>query len=279
MDLVASRQVAAALAMAMLLYVCTYLSAARSWQLILRMNAVHMGFPQALSIIMISQLGKYLPGNVGHHLGRIVLSHKVGISAHVVVPTMVLEAMLTVMAAALCSLGALELLPEISLRYGNSLIRNAALAAIALLGLALSALALPVVRRHLSGPASRIAVLAARGNWLATSAAFGQNVVSLLLGAGALSLIVGSASPIPVSSILGSLLGTYSVAWLVGFLVPGAPAGLGVREALLVLGMTPMVGQETAITSAALLRVTTVAGDGISLLIGIAIRKFTGHAS
>jgi hypothetical protein len=32
------------------------------------------------------------------------------------------------------------------------------------------------------------------------------------------------------------LTGLFAVAWISGFIVPGAPAGLGIREAILVTG-------------------------------------------
>jgi uncharacterized membrane protein YbhN (UPF0104 family) len=60
-------------------------------------------------------------------------------------------------------------------------------------------------------------------------------------------------------------------AWLFGYIVPGAPAGLGVREAGLVALLGPMLGHGVVATAALLWRMASLAGDCIVFVIGLGL--------
>ena len=59
-----------------------------------------------------------------------------------------------------------------------------------------------------------------------------------------------------------------AAAWLLGFLIPGAPGGLGIREFVLVLGLTPLVGEAQAALDALMFRLVTVSGDTLMSAVG-----------
>jgi hypothetical protein len=61
------------------------------------------------------------------------------------------------------------------------------------------------------------------------------------------------------------LLGAYTFAWLVGFVVPFAPSGLGVREATLVALLAPVLGAGPATALTVGLRLANVAGDFVAI--------------
>jgi uncharacterized membrane protein YbhN (UPF0104 family) len=63
-------------------------------------------------------------------------------------------------------------------------------------------------------------------------------------------------------------------AWLCGFVVPGAPGGLGIREAVLTLLLTPLTGADTALLAALAFRAVTLLGDGLAALVGLAVVKW-----
>ena len=69
------------------------------------------------------------------------------------------------------------------------------------------------------------------------------------------------------------LTGIYAVAWVLGFVMPGAPGGLGVREVVLLAALDPLYGSATAVGLAVALRLVTTLGDGVSFLAGFAIRS------
>jgi glycosyltransferase 2 family protein len=85
-------------------------------------------------------------------------------------------------------------------------------------------------------------------------------------------LVAGAAAWVFVDSLAAGetpafafLLGAYTFAWLIGFVVPFAPSGLGVREATLIalLASSLGVGPATALTVG--LRLANVAGDFLAI--------------
>ena len=53
----------------------------------------------------------------------------------------------------------------------------------------------------------------------------------------------------------------FSIAWLAGFVIPGAPGGIGVREVVLIFFMTPIIGEAESVMVAITLRLVTLFGD------------------
>lgn len=76
-----------------------------------------------------------------------------------------------------------------------------------------------------------------------------------------------SGVPIPV------LLSIIGFSYLVGLITPGAPAGLGVREAIMTALFTPFLGQNNALLITLLSRVINMAGDIFFYLAGLATRS------
>lgn len=62
--------------------------------------------------------------------------------------------------------------------------------------------------------------------------------VAVSLAAGSGLLVVALCKSLAVASGVAKLIGIEAAAWLVGFVVPGAPGGLGVREAVLIAGLS-----------------------------------------
>ena len=92
----------------------------------------------------------------------------------------------------------------------------------------------------------------------------------LVLGTGIAamsSLLLGDAAPPPLL-----LTGAFAVSWIIGFFMPGAPAGLGVREgAILTLLQASGAGADMLLLVIGL-RVATTAGDLICFTVASAFR-------
>ncbi len=65
-----------------------------------------------------------------------------------------------------------------------------------------------------------------------------------------------------------AVMTAYAAAWLAGTLMPGAPAGMGVREMVLTLELEPALGPTQAAALALALRLVTTAGDLLTALLG-----------
>jgi uncharacterized membrane protein YbhN (UPF0104 family) len=64
----------------------------------------------------------------------------------------------------------------------------------------------------------------------------------------------------------------FTSAWVAGYLLPGAPGGLGVREAISVALFSPIVGPGAAVGLSITMRLVTVLGDGLAFLVGLVFR-------
>jgi hypothetical protein len=71
-----------------------------------------------------------------------------------------------------------------------------------------------------------------------------------------------------------------TVGWLAGFLVPGVPAGLGVREAALTAMLGPSLGVGLVISAAALWRLSHMIADLLMFGLGLSLRdRVPGRSS
>jgi len=127
---------------------------------------------------------------------------------------------------------------------------NVTPAAVAL-GLALAGLAAAgtvAVARRLGVAATSLAAMAAlEVAFFAASAALVAGVAAAMSAAGPADLPVIAAA--------------YLVSWIVGFVVPGAPGGIGVREAVFLYLVAGTVAAPTALALALLARLMTTLGD------------------
>lgn len=265
-----------ALAVATLLYTLVMPLSAFAWQRILAALGHRRNLFPLVAIVATTQAGKYLPGNVGHHVGRAGLSLALGIPLAILVTSMAYEVALLLLAHLFVALasGALSgpgLGVLLQLGDGNSAILIAV--AIGVLGLA----ALPLVSRLL--PWFTALVLKRREGLgalprplpMATMfEALGLYTVAMLLtGAGLAALSHGLFPALPVDYAL--LVAAFTLAWAIGFVTPGAPAGLGVREGLLLLLLAHGLGTANATLLILMLRIATTLGDMLCFVAGLAM--------
>jgi hypothetical protein len=251
------------------LYLLTLVLGGLAWTLLLRGVGGTLSLRSGLVVVLRSNVAKYLPGNVGHLAGRVVLARRAGVPTAAVVASLALEALMTV-AAGLLFAGASA--PRSMAHWLAVADRREGRAAIAL-GMAIGVLG--VIAAWLWYRSSR-RLAGSPTTWLPRWIGSSRAVTSLglyavnfaLLGA---ALVTLARSVLPMSpSPYWLLAGSFAVAWVAGFVLPGAPGGLGVREAVLVAELDPILGGGQALTLALLLRVATVAGDGLAFLISSA---------
>jgi len=88
----------------------------------------------------------------------------------------------------------------------------------------------------------------------------------LVAGVVGLAILPADTSFVAVGAI-------YLFGWLVGFVVPGAPGGIGVREAVFIILLAPLVGEANALTYSIAVRLVTIGGDILFYLAGLGLRK------
>ena len=196
-----------------------------------------------------SQIAKYLPGNCFHLVGRQLLGRELGHSQAALAMATLLEAALLVALAA-------SLAAPLARPWLGGWAASLPVAALAGLGLLCAGeRLLPQRWWPLPGRAGE------RGRLLAALACHGA---FFALAAGLLWLLVATVSA-RAPGMPGPLmcLAALACAWAAGFVVPGSPAGLGVREAVLILALEGALGAEAGTVVALALRLVTTAGDGV----------------
>ena len=69
----------------------------------------------------------------------------------------------------------------------------------------------------------------------------------------------------------------FAWSWIAGYITPGAPAGLGVREVVLVSALTPVYGASVAVGLTLSLRVVTTIGDMMTFVISMLLFRLIGR--
>ena len=72
----------------------------------------------------------------------------------------------------------------------------------------------------------------------------------------------------------GSLIVSgYVIAWVLGFVIPGASGGIGVRELVITLLLGSVVGAEMVLTLSVIHRLITILGDFLAYLVMLILRR------
>ncbi len=251
-------------------YMLAVLILAINWRMLLA--GMGEGVPRGLgeAIFLATQIGKYLPGNVGHFVGRAALAKAHGVGLLRGGGSIVIEQGLT-LAVGILVLGVGLALSPPGLEQLEAHLPAprlwAALLMASALGPLLLAPALGYLAPRLPGAVGRFAVELAQ---LRT-----RHVLRFVLLQSGIFLL-GGAALMPLAIIAGGMVDfvtavtIFTAAWVLGYITPGAPGGLGVRESVLTLALTPSLGGGAALTVALLLRLVTVASDGLAFLLGVA---------
>jgi uncharacterized membrane protein YbhN (UPF0104 family) len=197
-----------------------------------------------------TQIAKYIPGNIFHFAGRHVLARNAGASHAQLVAAATGEILMTLTAAGLISLLAVRSFLE---RVPGNWIWLGVLAAGTAMALGVFAFRRFGLMRILQG-AQPVRLILAQFSYLlffAVSASLFLLVIMLV------------ADKSPEWQLVA---GCYAAAWAIGFVVPGAPGGFGVRETMLVAFLSGVLEEKTILLAAILFRLVTTCGDFLFFL-------------
>lgn len=232
-----------------------------SWYHLLNRVEKSVHFGTIYRIYSRSQIAKYLPGNIFHYGGRQIMGKRVGLKQTSLLMATVYETVLIIVAALLLSAGGSLILGFEGLRQGFILIVGCTMVAIIMFAALLFRWVpywFPSVEKYL-GPLPSYGLR----DWSKVVALpLLLYVVFFLLTGGLLLLMSVISFPHNVSPGLWCVFVTlFASAWVAGFITPGAPAGIGVREALITAGLTSYLGASGALTLAIVFRFVTTLGD------------------
>ncbi|HEV8550343.1 MAG TPA: lysylphosphatidylglycerol synthase domain-containing protein [Polyangiaceae bacterium] len=240
-----------------------------AWGWLLRTLEVPARPRAALGVFAVAQFAKYLPGNVGQHVGRIELSRRQGWQLGRVAVSLLIENGFGVGGGALFAvLG----IPGLDASFMSA--KLASVGFLLVLGTVGGALA---ARWLLAEPPSVVR------RWLKLDGDIRLQIpflFTLLLShllsyaavaAGLALLVIGAGSRL--EPWLWQLPAIVAVSWLSGYLTPGAPAGLGVRELIVTRLLAPNTGTSIAVAVALSWRMVALASDLSMLGLGLLLRR------
>jgi uncharacterized membrane protein YbhN (UPF0104 family) len=232
-----------------------------AWKALMRSVSPRMTWRQSFVICGRSQFAKYLPGSVFQYFQQVGLTRRDGVQLEAAAAVTIADASLVALAAGLV---AVPVVGRLGAAFGHRLpwvlivvlcAGAAAAGAVAISRRARESMS--VVRRTLA-PRSMACALAVD--------------VSLFLFPGlALSILLHGIWPGAASVHWYDFVPSFAAAFLVGYVFPGAPGGLGAREAALYAMYQGILGSAVAAGLFLVARVAFVAGDVLTFTIAVAL--------
>ncbi|HSW29119.1 MAG TPA: hypothetical protein VLH75_06420 [Longimicrobiales bacterium] len=232
-----------------------------------RAAGADLGLVQAAYTYNVSQLPKYVPGGIWPYVSRVGMARARDLEMPRIWRGLALEtAMLLGGAVALAAmaLDASSLLPALGMAEGGAWIGVARIGALACLAVGLAVVAGRAPHR---GALAR-AVLLSLGAWALLALSFLAVVHALAGGAPVTGGGAGVSQLAPVS-----LAGLYAFAWILGFVAVFSPAGIGVREVILGVGLAGLGGPALAAAIVVGHRLLYLVADALCALAAVAFLR------
>jgi|GEM_PF-3307271 len=239
---------------------------------------------EAVCVYAKANIGKYLPGNVMHYVERNLFAKKSGAMQLQIALSSVFEIgtqVLVAMVACLVTSGD-RVFSVLDAMLGADWRRIAMLVAIvlgvlcffAILALILLINRVSSMSEKPSGIMGKLYVLvevfkgySVKDILLTLMKTMALYVTVMIIGGIVMAVLYvymgGSLSFAAAVRIISG----YIIAWVLGFVVPGAPGGIGVREFVLTMVLGSIVGQELILVLMVIHRLITIIGDFLAYLV------------
>jgi uncharacterized membrane protein YbhN (UPF0104 family) len=214
--------------------------------------------PRVMRAYCEANIYRYIPGNVMHYIGRNRIAANEDIAyANVNIASLVEIIALSLSAVILSLLSvnsiAVDYLKNISLETKHIVFVAAALLVIAVVVLFFR----KKLRRFARDFKDKILNVTVRQGAIFCGGTCVRLVVNALIYLFCLSLL----GVTDMGEFAVTIAGLFILSWLIGFITPGAPGGLGIREAMMVMFLNHVVNDDVLFISAVAFRLICVAGD------------------
>lgn len=238
-----------------------------SWRAVMRSVGLEAAWTETASVFLVSQAGKYVPGAVWPVLAQAEFARSHGVSrARAMTGSLVAMAVGVVTAGVVGTAGLVLWAPGAIADYWWALALVAALAVLLVPAVLTRALALVLKAMRRDAVPPRV-----RGRALLASAAWS---VANWLALGIQAWVLLDALSLGTDGLWSLATGAFALAWLVGFLVVFAPAGVGPREAALVVLLGALATRPEALALALVSRFAMTLADAVGLVFGVLARRW-----
>jgi hypothetical protein len=236
-------------------------------------NGQKVPLKEAVLVYCRSNLGKYIPGNVFQYVERNIFFSSYGVRHVDTVLASLLEVGCLILSAFILSavFGKFDIIKEVFARYSYII------PVFLVLVLLFIIVGIVFLRKKKKSLRSLLHRLRERGGIkLILFDIVSYTLILLIMGVVTLIAFFAVIAPGEFAPEPAGLLGAYIVAWLCGFVIVGAPGGIGVREAVfsLIYINTPYLDLVLALSI--LVRMISIAADVLAYIV---IRVISGRIS
>lgn len=248
-------------------YACALNLLALAWGKQLRFSGQYAHMKDKISIYAQSQIAKYIPGNIFQYVGRSALASQYHLDATVILKSSLYEIISLVLSVLLIIALASQLpfAPILSQLIADYPLPNA------MLLISLMVIALGVIFIFYKKIKAFLAGYFYPYLWLALLFHLASASIFLALWVGVLQ------QPLSMQTAYMLVVG-YLVSWVLGFVTPGAPGGIGVREAVFIVLVSNPLIESQVLLLVILSRVVTTLGDLLFFAEGLLIHKLKRNA-
>lgn len=239
-----------------------------SWKTIVYIiTNVKVKFPTASVVLCKSNLLKYIPGNVFQYVGRNELAVKVNLKHGDVAFSTVVDIIFNIVGVFIVSI--ICYFPGLRLWYQNYAKSN--LSTIGLLfGLLLlfSGISILVFKNQVINIIKKGSLLFKRENIGRTFACILYYMFWAVYTGGIFLLVLKQIVGIKFGCTQGIIiLGAFLLSWIFGFIMPGAPGGIGIREMMLTLLLQNKIEVQPILFGIVIYRIINILGDFFGLFL------------
>lgn len=217
-----------------------------------------------------SNISKYLPGNVMHYASRNIVGNKYSINQMDMLYSTILEIILKILSAFILIIAFVRDEFEYVIRELDDKIyldMNILLTIIIFMIFFIVAL-LYFKNKKTINECLKLGSL---------FYSFAIYTLIFFLNAGVFLVVskIIASNTVPNENLL-CISGIYIIAWLLGYLTPGSPGGIGVREAIMILMLNQIYSTEDIVLISIIIRLITVLADVIAYFIDFLIERKVG---
>lgn len=242
-----------------------------SWKAVMKRLNVTVEFLKAFWIIATSQIAKYLPGGVWYAVGRVYLAKKERIADDQTAVSVVLETCL-IMISGIVIILILFIIMKPDYRINIGFILILLIAMLLLVHPKILSLFINIFLRILKKPLIELKIT----YWQIIKLSiyfFGFWIIQIV----GFVFLIKAIYPISLLEI-PNLAAAYILSWMTGFIVVFAPGGLGVREGMMTLLLSPILPTPLAIAISFISRVWITIFEIVLFFVGLLVKKISGKS-
>lgn len=246
------------------------------WNLILSfLHGKPIAYRDVFPIYVKANVAKYMPGNVMHYASRNLLGVKLGLKHGEILLSSFFEVALVFLSAALFSaIFAHRTFMDIVESAFYAMGEKAYLKWIALCGIVLIiALIIYAIKKKPEYREKFKILLSLDFLKLFLKTFLVYSFTFVVMGLMLVGIFGGIFNMDMTPSSILTIISASVLSWFAGFITPGAPGGLGVKESVLILMLSPMYGREYTLIAALIHRLISIFGDLLAFGVGTLVDR------